>query len=147
MTILCVSLRVQRPLGEAREWRFNFGRVSPRIVGLPTDSEVERKFIRKLEQRDDIKLYVKFPKGFKVRTPVGEYNPDWGIVFEERNQFGEFEQTLYLVRETKSTLKMEDLYQSQAQKIACGRKHFEELKVDFEVLTEAGDLKVKKKHE
>src|SRR5262245_27118241 len=112
---------------------------------LPTDSEVERKFIRKLETRDDVKLYVKLPSGFKVRTPVGDYNPDWGIVLEERNQFGDPEETLYLVRETKGSLNRADLYQSEAQKIDCGRAHFEgALGVDFAVLTTADDLKPKK---
>ena len=109
---------------------------------LPTDSEVERKFIRKLESRDDVKLYVKLPPGFKVRTPVGDYNPDWGIVFEERNQFGDAEETLYLVRETKGSLNQADLYLSEQQKIKCGEQHFEgALGVDFAVLTSADDLK------
>ena len=109
---------------------------------LPTDSEVERKFVRKLERRDDVKLYVKLPPGFKVRTPVGDYNPDWGIVFEERNQFGDAEETLYLVRETKGSLNQADLYLSEQQKIKCGEQHFEgALGVDFAVLTSADDLK------
>ncbi|HKA06130.1 MAG TPA: hypothetical protein VKD71_02650, partial [Gemmataceae bacterium] len=113
---------------------------------LPTDSEVERKFIRRLEQRDDVKFYVKLPPGFKVRTPVGEYNPDWGIVFEERNQFGDPEETLYLVRETKGSLNRAKLYPSEGLKVDCGRAHFEGgLGVDFDVITSADELKAKAK--
>jgi restriction endonuclease len=112
---------------------------------LPTDSDVERKFVRGLEKRDDVKLYVKLPSGFKVRTPVGDYTPDWGIVLEERNQFGDPEETLYLVRETKGTLNQADLYLSEQQKIKCGTQHFDgALGVDFDVLTSADDLKAKR---
>ena len=44
------------------------------------DSEIERKFVKKLETLDEIKLYVKLPAFFTVPTPIGEYNPDWAIV-------------------------------------------------------------------
>ena len=59
-------------------------------------SEVEREFAKKLDQRDDILLFVKLPDWFKVETPVGTYNPDWAIVKDQG-------QTIYLVRETKGT--------------------------------------------
>src|SRR5207249_1011112 len=68
------------------------------------DSEVEREFARKLDQREDIKLFVKLPSWFQVDTPVGKYNPDWAIVKHDG-------QALYLVRETKGTrdfLKLRD---------------------------------------
>jgi type III restriction enzyme len=35
------------------------------------DSEVEREFARRLDQRNDIRLFVKLPDWFKVETPVG----------------------------------------------------------------------------
>ena len=60
------------------------------------DSEVEKEFARKLDQREDIKLFVKLPGWFEIDTPVGKYNPDWAIVKHDG-------QALYLVRETKST--------------------------------------------
>lgn len=65
------------------------------------DSDIERQFAEGLENRKDVKLYVKLPSWFKVPTPVSEYNPDWAIVVEETNQFGEVTNKLYLVRETK----------------------------------------------
>ncbi|HEY8363726.1 MAG TPA: hypothetical protein VIK77_12800, partial [Tissierellaceae bacterium] len=64
------------------------------------DSDIERQFAEGLENRKDVKLYVKLPSWFKVPTPVSEYNPDWAIVVEETNQFGEVTNKLYLVRET-----------------------------------------------
>ena len=44
------------------------------------DSEVEREFARKLDEREDIKLFVKLPGWFEIDTPVGKYNPDWAIL-------------------------------------------------------------------
>jgi type III restriction enzyme len=48
---------------------------------------------------------------------------------------------LYLVRETKGTKNFEKLRNIEAEKIRCGRKHFETLKVDFDVVTAAGRCK------
>ena len=46
------------------------------------DSLVERDFVRDLETREDVKLFLKLPASFTVPTPVGEYNPDWAIVLD-----------------------------------------------------------------
>lgn len=97
------------------------------------DSEVEREFAKKLDEREDIKLFVKLPDWFKVETPLGAYNPDWAIVKEG-------DHTLYLVRETKGTKDFEKLRNIEAEKIRCGRKHFETLKVDFAVVTSASEI-------
>ena len=45
------------------------------------------------------------------------------------------EKKLYFVRETKSTLDSEERRSKENQKIACGRKHFETIGVDFDVVT------------
>jgi type III restriction enzyme len=97
------------------------------------DSEVEREFAQKLDQRDDIKLFVKLPSWFKVETPIGSYNPDWAILKDD-------EKVLYLVRETKGTKNFEMLRNIEADKIRCGRKHFECLEVDFDVVTSAKEV-------
>ena len=36
-----------------------------------------------LEAMDEMKLFIKLPDWFVVPTPIGEYNPDWAIVFWE----------------------------------------------------------------
>jgi type III restriction enzyme len=97
------------------------------------DSEIERKFAEDLDKREDIKLFVKLPSWFKVETPIGEYNPDWAIVKQ-------FDETIYLVRETKGTKNFEQLRNSEADKIKCGRKHFEALGADFEVVVDAREI-------
>jgi type III restriction enzyme len=84
------------------------------------DSHVERAFAAQLENnRDQIKLFTKLPRRFKVRTPVGEYSPDWAIVHDENGT-----QRLYLVRETKDTRNLDDLDWDEAMRIRFARKHF-----------------------
>jgi len=97
------------------------------------DSEVEREFAEKLDKREDIKLFVKLPSWFKIETPLGSYNPDWAILKDD-------EKVLYLVRETKGTKDFEKLRNIEAEKIRCGRKHFECLNVDFDVVTSAKEV-------
>ncbi|MBI2908723.1 MAG: DEAD/DEAH box helicase family protein [Chloroflexi bacterium] len=97
------------------------------------DSEIEREFARTLDEREDIRLFVKLPDWFKVETPVGQYNPDWAIL-----KHGD--QTLYLVRETKGTRDFLKLRTSEADKVRCGQRHFEALDVSFEVVTSASEV-------
>ena len=107
------------------------------------DSEVEKKFVEGLEQRDDIKLYVKLPDFFTVPTPIGGYNPDWAIVKEDRDAHGELtgKENLYLVTETKSTTDSEELRLREERKIDCGTRHFRDaLGVDYEVVTSAEEV-------
>lgn len=97
------------------------------------ESEIEKRFAEDLDKRADIKLFVKLPKWFKVETPVGDYTPDWAIVKHE-------DETIYLVRETKATKNFEKLRNSEAEKVRCGRKHFEAINVDFQVVTSANEV-------
>lgn len=97
------------------------------------DSEVEREFAHKLDQREDIKLFVKLPGWFEIDTPVGKYNPDWAIVKHD-------DQTLYLVRETKGTRDFLKLRTTEADKVRCGQKHFEALGVSFAVAVSADEV-------
>jgi restriction endonuclease len=55
------------------------------------DSEVEREFAKRLDEREDIKLFVKLPGWFVIDTPVGTYNPDWAILKHD----GQAPQDLY----------------------------------------------------
>ena len=92
------------------------------------ESEVEKQFTRDLDSNENVKLFVKLPGWFRIDTPVGPYNPDWAFVTER-------EQKLYFVRETKSTLASEERRTKENEKIACGRKHFGALGVDYDVVT------------
>lgn len=97
------------------------------------DSEVEREFAQRLDQREDIKLFVKLPGWFEVDTPVGKYNPDWAIVKHNG-------QVLYLVRETKGSQGFLKLRTSEADKVRCGMKHFEAIGVPFAIAVTADEV-------
>jgi len=98
------------------------------------DSLVERDFVRDLEGREDVRLFLKLPPWFTVPTPVGEYNPDWAIVLD-REGAGE---RLFLVRETKGD---GELRPTEKLKTECGRAHFEgALGVSYAVVTKAGEI-------
>src|SRR5207245_3135781 len=97
------------------------------------DSEVEREFAHRLDQREDIQLFVKLPGWFEIDTPVGKYNPDWAILKHDG-------QALYLVRETKGTRDFLKLRSSEADKVRCGQRHFETLGVPFAVAVTAEEV-------
>jgi type III restriction enzyme len=97
------------------------------------ESEVEREFARRLDEREDIKLFVKLPRWFQVDTPIGSYNPDWAILKHDGK-------ALYLVRETKGTKDFLKLRSSESDKIRCGEQHFKALNVDFKVAVSADEV-------
>lgn len=103
------------------------------------DSLVELAFARQLDaDRQKIKLFVKLPRRFRVKTPVGEYSPDWAIVYEEAG-----EDRLYLVRETKATRNLDDLEWDEALRIRFAKRHFDVAPrgaVDFEHTTDQDGL-------
>jgi len=83
------------------------------------DSTVERSFAERLEADQDVKVYTKLPKWFKVPTPLGDYNPDWALVLEKNGV-----EKLYFIIETKGSLLLDDLRFTEDAKIRCGEKHF-----------------------
>ncbi|MCB0102266.1 MAG: DEAD/DEAH box helicase family protein [Anaerolineales bacterium] len=98
-------------------------------------SIVEYEFAKKLDEREDIKLFIKLPDKFSVDTPVGKYIPDWAIVKHN-------DKTVYMVRETKGVKKEQflKLRTSESDKIRCGEKHFEALGVPFDMVTDANEV-------
>jgi type III restriction enzyme len=96
------------PVSRADKTPFNY---------IPIDSEIESHFARDCEADENVKFFFKLPRGFKVRTPIGDYIPDWAIVFEN-------DARVYFVAETKSTLDWQALRGIEQMKIECGAKHF-----------------------
>lgn len=82
------------------------------------------KFAELLDNREDIKMFVKLPDRFRIPTPVGDYNPDWAIVKHEDGQ-----NRIYMIRETKSTQQESLLRFSESAKIQAAKKHFEAIGV------------------
>jgi len=107
------------------------------------DSDTEKQFVEGLERIEQVRMYIKLPSWFTVRTPVGEYNPDWAIVWEDRDEHGDpsGKPLLYLVRETKSTTELDKLRPDERRKIFCGEKHFRDaLGVSYKVVTTPTEL-------
>ena len=45
------------------------------------EKSIERKFAEDLDRADEVCVYAKLPRTFKIPTPVGNYSPDWAIAF------------------------------------------------------------------
>ena len=105
---------------------------------MPLDSGVESKFAKDCETSDQIKFYFKLPNWFKIPTPIGNYNPDWALIFED-------EQKIYFVAETKDTetpqVDLSKLSGDEQMKIKCGKAHFEEFEdLEYKVVNKVGQL-------
>jgi type III restriction enzyme len=105
---------------------------------VPLDSGVESKFAQDCETSEQIKFYFKLPNWFKISTPIGFYNPDWAVVFED-------EQKIYFVAETKDTgTPQVDLFKlsgDEQLKIKCGKAHFNEFDdLEYKVVNKVSQL-------
>lgn len=91
---------------------------------VKTDSKVEREFAKALET-EDVLVYAKLPRGqngFQIPTPLGNYSPDWAIVFD-----GDKYKYVYFIAETKGSMESLQLKEIEQKKISYARKHFEAL--------------------
>lgn len=94
--------------------------ITPWVV---VDSVNERDFALDLERdEDDVCVYAKLPRTFKIPTPVGDYSPDWAIAFYEGTV-----KYIYFVAETKGSMSSLSLRKIESCKITCAKKLFEKL--------------------
>lgn len=105
---------------------------------VPLDSTVENQFAKDCESIKQVKFYFKLPDWFKIPTPIGSYNPDWAVVFEN-------ERKIYFVAETKDTgttpVDLDKLHLSEKLKIRCGIAHFNQFEnLEYRVVKNAIDL-------
>ena len=105
---------------------------------VPLDSSVENTFARDCETSDQVKFYFKLPDWFKIPTPIGSYNPDWAVVFED-------DKRVYFVAETKDTgtpiVDLDKLYPSERLKIRCGKAHFKLFEdLEYQVINKVSEL-------
>lgn len=104
---------------------------------LITDSHNELEFARKLES-GEVTVYAKLPSGFKIPTPVGNYNPDWAIVFDNKDF-----KYVYFIAETKGSMSTMQLRETEHAKIECAKKHFAALSnsdVKYDVVNSYDEL-------
>lgn len=89
------------------------------------DSTNERKFAENLDSKENVAVYIKLPNGFYINTPVGKYNPDWAIAFEEGTV-----KHIYFVAETKGSMSSMDIRKVEKLKEHCAREHFKKISDD-----------------
>lgn len=97
------------------------------------DSDVERKFAIGADRDDELVCFLKLPSYYKIPTPIGEYEPDFGIVMKRKQLRDGKESEFYFVIETKGTNDINDkkaLKESEVYKILCAVKHFNALGVE-----------------
>ena len=101
------------------------------------DSKIESELATAFEQSDNVKVFAKLPDGFNIPTPLGNYNPDWAVLWDKNG-----EQKLYFVLESKGSLDKNNLRITEKYKIECGRKHFELLdnQVSYNVISSINDI-------
>lgn len=87
---------------------------------LVYDSDGEKKFAEELDASGKVGVYVKLPNKFYINTPVGKYNPDWAVAFNEGSV-----KHIFFVAETKGSLRKMDLRLIESSKIECAKKHFQ----------------------
>nr|WP_242457408.1 DEAD/DEAH box helicase family protein [Insulibacter thermoxylanivorax] len=87
-----------------------------------TDSKIERAFARELDVSNEVRVYAKLPRGFFIPTPMGNYNPDWAIVFKEGDV-----KYIYFIAETKGSMESMELREVEKAKIECASRHFAKL--------------------
>jgi len=103
-----------------------------------TQSKNESEFVKELDASLEVAVYTKLPRGFFIPTPVGEYNPDWAIAFQEGKV-----KHVYFVAETKGSMSSLELREIEKSKIECARKFFAKItseQVKYDVVDSFGRL-------
>ena len=88
-----------------------------------TDSKGERKFAQDMDAANEVAVYARLPRTFKIPTPVGHYAPDWAVAFHDNMGV----KHIFFVAETKGSLQSMDLKGAEKAKIACAKKLFNEV--------------------
>ncbi len=99
------------------------------------DSDVERNFSLDADTDAEVVCFLKLPSFYKISTPIGNYEPDFGLIMKRKNLRDGNENEFYFVIETKGTNDIKDkkaLTESEVYKIRCAMKHFEKLGLEVQ---------------
>jgi type III restriction enzyme len=117
---------------------------NPNVVETPlrgiydkmlVDSSVEYQFAKGADYDPEVVCFLKLPSWYKIKTPIGNYEPDFGLVMKRKSLRDGTETEFYFVIETKGTNDIHDkkaLTESEVYKIKCAMKHFETLGVEVQ---------------
>lgn len=105
---------------------------------VPLDSDTENQFAKDCESSEQVEFYFKLPDWFCIPTPIGNYNPDWAVVFHG-------DKRVYFVAETKNTgtpnVDLQKLRANEQLKIKCGKAHFQQFEdVAYRVVQSVDEL-------
>lgn len=100
------------------------------------DSLLEKEFAKEADKitNTEVLCFLKFPRFYKIPTPIGDYEPDFGVVLHKRalsnpNEDREY----YFVVEIKGTNDINDaraLTPHEIGRIKCAIKHFQSLGIE-----------------
>ncbi len=106
-------------------------------VDQAIDSGHEKNFAQAADKDAQLVCLLKLPEAYVIPTPVGNYTPDFGLVFKERSQramelsaYASEQQGEFFVVEVKGTHDLDDpkaLSPEEVLKIECAARHFEAL--------------------
>lgn len=100
------------------------------------DSNIERDFAEEADKstNTDVLCFLKFPQWYKIPTPVGSYEPDFGVVLRKRElRRSNEDKEYYFVVEIKGTNDIEDkraLTPHEIARIKCAIEHFRTLGIE-----------------
>lgn len=100
------------------------------------DSGYEKEFARKADSstNTDVLCFLKFPTWYKIPTPIGNYEPDFGVVLHRKQLLGNGEdKEYYFVVEIKGTEDITDiraLTPHEKARIEFAIKHFRSLGIE-----------------
>ncbi|MEA3512951.1 MAG: hypothetical protein U9R37_05065, partial [Campylobacterota bacterium] len=96
------------------------------------DSNIEKDFINCVD-KGSFKFFTKLPNRFKIKTPLGTYNPDFAVIKHDESE-GSF------IIETKGSEEERDLRGREKWQIAYARKHFELVDIQYTKKTNCKDI-------
>jgi len=99
------------------------------------DSTIEHQFALAADNDDEVVCFLKLPDYYEIKTPMGDYNPDFGVVMKRKSLRDGKESEFYFVIETKGTDDINNkksLRESEVYKIKCAMKHFATLGVEVQ---------------
>jgi len=102
-------------------------------------SMIEKRFAENADKDNQIVCILKLPKHYRVPTPIGWYEPDFGIVLKRTDMSSGNDYQYHFVVETKATAKLGDmkaLRESENFKMNCALQHFKALGVELDISAE-----------
>jgi len=112
---------------------------------LDSRSMPESQFVIGADNDPEVVCFLKLPSYYKIPTPIGNYEPDFGLVMKRKNLRGEDSEEFYFVIETKGTNDINDLKKlraSEVYKIKCALKHFASIGVEVHYKAPIKDYQV-----